>query len=589
MKLSEQKLEDIYELTYKYQMLTQEQSIGDYGLPQVLNDRAYIEVEKLKHNLEIKLDEALEISNDSFFEWCVAHNRGAVTRANDLVNEEKEVELYTMPIDKVFNIIGPYWTSCGIEDSGVSLEELKSDDLSQERKELFIETAVKYAPLGSSDDVEVRYQQLFEEEKLGGVNKVSDELENWSGLDINNKIILFQKALHTAHYSGDMVDHLVNSANPKQFLDTLSAGPKVEQWDWDVSRLLGYERGSRGPRGDEYYYPKGSSGYLLNAMRMLGMLDSVKQEVEAIIEAYGLDCTVAEFNINGNVDWPYLSIYQNLSEDFIREFQDKVIWVWISEYKQLSEEFIREFQDKVFWEHISQFQDLSEDFIKEFQNKIHFDVINKNPYVTLSKEFVYSFQSGTAKVPYLLEDIYELTYKYQMIQQEQSKGDYGLETVLEDKAYIELEKIKEGLNNKLNEMYEPFINTYSHWLSVHDQDNVYDKIDVIYNKLHNEYQTVDLDTKIILFHEALTTVHHGGIMADHLLGFNSGQGTVYLNYLTSNSLVQEWNEDLVKIIYHEPGSTIAPQEDEYQYPKESNKHLLVALSLLSNTKLISIN
>ena len=42
-----------------------------------------------------------------------------------------------------------------------------------------------------------------------------------------------------------------------------------------------------------------------------------------------------------------------LSEEYIREFQDKVNWHMISCYQTLSEELIREFQDKVDWYYIS--------------------------------------------------------------------------------------------------------------------------------------------------------------------------------------------------------------------------------------------
>ena len=49
------------------------------------------------------------------------------------------------------------------------------------------------------------------------------------------------------------------------------------------------------------------------------------------------------------IDWDYISCYQKLSEDFIREFQDKVDWNWISEYQKLSVKFIREFQNKMNW------------------------------------------------------------------------------------------------------------------------------------------------------------------------------------------------------------------------------------------------
>ena len=42
-----------------------------------------------------------------------------------------------------------------------------------------------------------------------------------------------------------------------------------------------------------------------------------------------------------------ISQYQTLSEDFIREFKDKVDWIKISEHKKISGSFIREFQNKV--------------------------------------------------------------------------------------------------------------------------------------------------------------------------------------------------------------------------------------------------
>jgi len=43
-------------------------------------------------------------------------------------------------------------------------------------------------------------------------------------------------------------------------------------------------------------------------------------------------------------------MYQTLSEDFIREFKDRVSWYWISEHQILSEDFIKKFKDKVEWE-----------------------------------------------------------------------------------------------------------------------------------------------------------------------------------------------------------------------------------------------
>ena len=45
--------------------------------------------------------------------------------------------------------------------------------------------------------------------------------------------------------------------------------------------------------------------------------------------------------------WKDISKYQDLSEEFIREFQDKVDWYWISVSQKLSEDFINEFKDRL--------------------------------------------------------------------------------------------------------------------------------------------------------------------------------------------------------------------------------------------------
>ena len=90
------------------------------------------------------------------------------------------------------------------------------------------------------------------------------------------------------------------------------------------------------------------------------------------------------------MDWRWISKYQNLSESFIREFQDKVDWGRISKYQKLSESFIRECQDKVDWHWISICQNLSEDFICEFQDKVEWYRIST--YQKLSNEFIEEFK-----------------------------------------------------------------------------------------------------------------------------------------------------------------------------------------------------
>lgn len=87
--------------------------------------------------------------------------------------------------------------------------------------------------------------------------------------------------------------------------------------------------------------------------------------------------------------WGILSMKGHLSEDFIREYQDKVYWDYISIYQKLSESFIREFRDKVDWYRISDSQKLSESFIREFKDKLYWCFIAM--YQVFSQEFASEF------------------------------------------------------------------------------------------------------------------------------------------------------------------------------------------------------
>ena len=76
---------------------------------------------------------------------------------------------------------------------------------------------------------------------------------------------------------------------------------------------------------------------------------------------------------NPDFNWNSSDLYvsnNTLTEDFIREFKDRVNWEFIAMSQKLSEDFIREFQDRVSWQMISINQKLSEDFRREFQDRI---------------------------------------------------------------------------------------------------------------------------------------------------------------------------------------------------------------------------
>lgn len=70
------------------------------------------------------------------------------------------------------------------------------------------------------------------------------------------------------------------------------------------------------------------------------------------------------------VIWSYISKTQDLSEEFIEEFQDNVDWECISEYQILTEEFIEKFRIKVDWYKIRKYQTLTSDFIEKFDESI---------------------------------------------------------------------------------------------------------------------------------------------------------------------------------------------------------------------------
>ena len=64
-------------------------------------------------------------------------------------------------------------------------------------------------------------------------------------------------------------------------------------------------------------------------------------------------------------DWINISC-ESLTEDFMREFQYKLVWLNITCHQILSEEFIREFQNKLNWSDIAYYQVLSEESILKF-------------------------------------------------------------------------------------------------------------------------------------------------------------------------------------------------------------------------------
>jgi hypothetical protein len=107
-------------------------------------------------------------------------------------------------------------------------------------------------------------------------------------------------------------------------------------------------------------------------------------EIESIVTSFSkgeVDVVPNEWVEN----WEYISMTEELSEDFIRKFANHVDWKLISKYQKLSESFIREFSDRVCWNKIIVFQKISDDLLKEFIGKIDFEEFFKGTTIMGAK------------------------------------------------------------------------------------------------------------------------------------------------------------------------------------------------------------
>jgi len=141
-------------------------------------------------------------------------------------------------------------------------------------------------------------------------------------------------------------------------------------------------------------------------------------------------------------NWAYISYSYKLSEEFIREFKDKVCWYDISGYQKLSEDFIREFKDKVNWHNISAYQKLSEDFIREFKDKVNWHNISESQ--NLSEDFINEFKDKI-DFPKLMQNKHcPLNIKVEHIRKNVTKEDPSKHSIeeIEEKKDTSLDDLK---------------------------------------------------------------------------------------------------------------------------------------------------
>ena len=166
------------------------------------------------------------------------------------------------------------------------------------------------------------------------------------------------------------------------------------------------------------------------------------------------------------VSWYYISTFQHLSEDFIREFQDRVDWKGISACQRLSESFIREFADRLDWGWMSENQQLSEDFIREFKDEVNWAWISRCQH--LSKEFIEEFEDWLS-----MDGIADSWHYKSVEEKKRAVMDTGLYECHDD-YFIAYKGIRADRYSKFNFQYQYLRgHTYETWCDCSDNENSY--------------------------------------------------------------------------------------------------------------------
>jgi len=117
-------------------------------------------------------------------------------------------------------------------------------------------------------------------------------------------------------------------------------------------------------------------------------------------------------------------------------------------------------------------------------------------------------------------------------------------------------------------------------------DEITDAEEMLSRLVAGQYS--DMGDRIVLFQEGLTTAHHHGTMADHLLGVAFGGGKELLDLLSNSPEAEEWDKELTQVLGHPPGgiqkevpvSWVDPEKDYTQLLRTNGALKLAALLTL---------
>jgi hypothetical protein len=298
-ELTRQDIADIYELTYKYQMLKQEAALGDYGVPTILPDAAYIEFEKIKGELSQKLENAWHRLTEVFESWVEHHQEGAevdlseigyreieedvhdATDYSDLLSvfsEEEVQQVLAGVVKKYFDWTDPESMTYAeliafLAAQDVDLTHSLFDDL---KSALMSSSIVDEIVMERMESIR---EDVYQSTELASVMEMRDELnDEWEELPegLDKDIEIFQKALTTAHNNGSMAEYILEvdgkaDRDAIDFLSDLSENPEhSEKWDAELSRLLGYPVRTRTvPKSD--WFVSSRLRRVIQALRRLAM------------------------------------------------------------------------------------------------------------------------------------------------------------------------------------------------------------------------------------------------------------------------------------------------------------------------------
>jgi hypothetical protein len=333
-------LEAIYEWTYKLQMLEQEERFGDYGVPQILPDRAYMEKARIEPLLQEKLDEIHDRMIEIYDDWIEGHEpdpseyydyavenwrekRWEIENGHSTLSEVADWFGDNDVLETVIEYLEGVMEEEGIEEIPDAYDEwikyldsIKAKKAQQRQFEFMDEEEVGYPdppkPLREMTLEEIEKLPLYEdheegildeieketywdramdemaeqemewrqeEEPYGDIKSMREAMDEWDNLSFSDKIILFQEALTTMHNNGEMAMYLLDDEDAVEILNTLSEGPDVPEWDYELTRMLGYPPGSRlQSQAPEWFVPAAIQAIA----SVLEMLESSMKKIAVI-------------------------------------------------------------------------------------------------------------------------------------------------------------------------------------------------------------------------------------------------------------------------------------------------------------------